>query len=155
MPGKFYNIDPETCSMEELAKAIKDCKNIEDNYHNNEQACKIFINSIYGAMANKFYYNSNIAMAESITLQGQDLIKYSVKVVNYYFNQLWPGDDVAHTKVADYMKKNSLNLTRCGDMFLYNQVSRTAKPKEDSSGGGSSTHTSSSGETHGGSGGSF
>ena len=56
---------------------------------------------------------------------------------------------------ADYMKKNSLNLTRCGDMFLYNQVSRTAKPKEDSSGGGSSTHTSSSGETHGGSGGSF
>ena len=56
---------------------------------------------------------------------------------------------------ADYMKKNSLNLTRCGDMFLYNQVSRTAKPKEDSSGGGSSTHTSSSGETHGGSSGSF
>ena len=106
MPGKFYNIDPETCSMEELAKAIKDCKNIEDNYHNNEQACKIFINSIYGAMANKFYYNSNIAMAESITLQGQDLIKYSVKVVNYYFNQLWPGDDVAHTKVAEYMKRH-------------------------------------------------
>ena len=67
------------------------------------------------------------------------------------------GMKTVHMKpdAADYMKKNSLNLTRCGDMFLYNQVSRTAKPKEDSSGGGSSTHTSSSGETHGGSGGSF
>lgn len=106
MPGKFYSIDPETCSMEELAAAIKDCKNKEDYYHNLEQSAKIFINSIYGAMANKFYYNSNIAMAESITLQGQDLIKYSVKVVNYYFNSLWPTDTVAHQKVADYMLKH-------------------------------------------------
>ena len=106
MPGKFYNIDPETCSMEELAAAIKDCKNKEDYYHNLEQSAKIFINSIYGAMANKFYYNSNIAMAESITLQGQDLIKYSVRVVNYYFSKLWPTDEVAHTKVAEYMKKH-------------------------------------------------
>ena len=106
MPGKFYNIDPETCSMEELAVAIKDCKNKEDYYHNLEQSAKIFINSIYGAMANKFYYNSNIAMAESITLQGQDLIKYSVRVVNYYFSKLWPADEVAHTKVAEYMKKH-------------------------------------------------
>lgn len=106
MPGKFYNIDPETCSMEELAAAIKECKNKEDYYHNLEQSAKIFINSIYGAMANKFYYNSNIAMAESITLQGQDLIKYSVKVVNYYFSKLWPTDEIAHTKVAEYMKRH-------------------------------------------------
>ncbi len=57
---------------------------------------------------------------------------------------------------AGYMKKGSLNLTGSSDMFLYSQVSRTAKPKESSSSdGGSSTHTSSSGETHGGSGGSF
>lgn len=106
MPGKFYNIDPETCSMEELQAAIKDCKNKEDYYYTLEQSAKIFINSIYGAMANKFYYNSNIAMAESITLQGQDLIKFSVKVVNYYFAKLWPTDEVAHTKVAEYMKKH-------------------------------------------------
>ena len=105
MAGKFYNIDPESCSIEELSAAIKDCKNKEDYYHNLEQSAKIFINSIYGAMANKFYYNSNIAMAESITLQGQDLIKYSVKVVNYYFEKLWPTDEVAHQRVADYMKK--------------------------------------------------
>ena len=56
---------------------------------------------------------------------------------------------------ADYMKEGTLHINRSRDMFLYNHVSRTAKPKNDSSGGGSSTHTSSSGETHGGSGGSF
>ena len=40
------------------------------------------------------------------------------------------------------------------DLFLYNTVTRTAKPKNNSS-SGSSTHTSSSGSTHGGGGGKF
>ena len=54
------------------------------------------------------------------------------------------------------MKDGSLHINRSRDIFLYHQVTRTAKPKEESfGGGGSSTHTSSSGETHGGSSGSF
>ena len=55
---------------------------------------------------------------------------------------------------ADYMVDGSLQITRSNDVFLYHQVTKTAKPKDDDS-GGSSVHTSSSGETHGGSGGSF
>lgn len=54
---------------------------------------------------------------------------------------------------ADYLQKGSVHLSRSHDMFLYRQVSRTAKPKNNSS--SSSTHVSSSGRTHGGSGGSF
>lgn len=56
-----------------------------------------------------------------------------------------------------YIKENSLNVTRSEDQFLYSTVNRTAKPKETSSSsdGGSSTHTSSSGRTHGGTGGKF
>lgn len=67
------------------------------------------------------------------------------------------GMKTVHMKpdAADYMKAGSLHINRSRDMFLYNHITRTAKPKNDSSGGGSSTHTSSSGETHGGSGGSF
>lgn len=103
--GKFYNIDPETCSMEELAAAIKACKLAEDDYNNKQLSCKIFINSIYGAMANQYYYNSNISMAESITLQGQDLIKYSVIVVNDYFRNYWNTDEETHKNIAEYMKK--------------------------------------------------
>ena len=53
-----------------------------------------------------------------------------------------------------YMKADSMNITESRDMFLYNTVTRTAKPKNSDS-GGSSTHTSSSGSTHGGGGGKF
>lgn len=67
------------------------------------------------------------------------------------------GMKTVHMKpdAADYMKEGSLHINRSRDMFLYHNVTRTAKPKNESSGGGSSTHTSSSGETHGGSSGSF
>lgn len=60
----------------------------------------------------------------------------------------------------NYIKKNSLRLTRENELFLYKNVTRTEKPKENSlsnnsSSGGSTTHTSSSGRTHGGGGGKF
>ena len=56
---------------------------------------------------------------------------------------------------GDYMKSGSLNTTESKDTFLYNTVTRTAKPKSRDSGGGSSTHISSSGSSHGGGGGKF
>lgn len=54
-----------------------------------------------------------------------------------------------------YIKKGSMNLTQEKDLFLYKHVDRTEKPKEDKSSGGSTTHTSSSGATHGGGSGKF
>lgn len=56
---------------------------------------------------------------------------------------------------AEYTRPGSFYLRDQSDVFLYNQVSRTAKPQETRSGGGSSTHTSSSGTSHGGGGGKF
>lgn len=57
---------------------------------------------------------------------------------------------------VDYVVPGSFNLVDQRDIFLYNNVTRTARPKEtSSSSGGSSTHTSSSGATHGGGGGKF
>ena len=51
---------------------------------------------------------------------------------------------------ASYVKENSMNITARRDNFLYSTISRVAKPKENSS-----THTGSSGTSHGGSSGSF
>lgn len=48
----------------------------------------------------------------------------------------------------DYIKNDSMKLTRKTDLFLYEKVERRKKPKENDS-GGSETHTSSSGTTHG------
>ena len=60
------------------------------------------------------------------------------------------------SEANNYVKANSMILTENRDLFLYNQVSRRARPKEtDNSSGGSSTHTSSSGSSHGGGGGKF
>ena len=57
---------------------------------------------------------------------------------------------------AEYTRPGSFYLRDQSDVFLYNQVTRTAKPQETrSGGGGSSTHTSSSGASHGGGGGKF
>ncbi len=50
---------------------------------------------------------------------------------------------------ANYMKPGSMNMNFSRDIFLYSTVSKREKPKE------SSTHTSSSGRTHGGRSGSF
>ena len=52
---------------------------------------------------------------------------------------------------ADYVKSGSLNVTHRQDLFLYRNVRRTPKPKD----GGSGTHRSSSGRSHGGGGGKF
>ena len=50
---------------------------------------------------------------------------------------------------ANYMKPGSMNMNFSRDIFLYSTITKREKPKE------SSTHTSSSGRTHGGRSGSF
>ena len=54
-------------------------------------------------------------------------------------------------RADNYVIPGSLQLTGSRDLFLYSQVTKTERPKS----GGSSTHTSSSGRTHGGGGGKF
>lgn len=56
------------------------------------------------------------------------------------------------TSANNYLKSGSLNITDSSDIFLYSNVTRTAKPKNNDNG---STHESSSGNTYGGGGGKF
>ena len=58
-------------------------------------------------------------------------------------------------QAASYVRKGSMNVTKSNDFYLYRTVSRTAKPKEEEHSGDSTTHTSSSGDTFGGSSGKF
>lgn len=66
----------------------------------------------------------------------------------------------SQTAADNYMKQDSMKLTRKNDLFLYKKVDRRRRETASSSGsssssGGSRTHTSSSGTTHGGGGGKF
>ena len=54
---------------------------------------------------------------------------------------------------ASYVREGSMNLTNSRELFLYRDVDRTEHVEAKDS--DSSTHTSSSGTTHGGGGGSF
>ena len=116
--GKFYNIDPETCSKEELEAAIKNCIFAEELGNTQQLGAKTFINSCYGALASQFYQCSNTQIAESITLQGQDLIKYSTRKVNEYFKDKWSSDVEVHKKIAEHMK--SLHKDFNVEAFLNN-----------------------------------
>lgn len=60
---------------------------------------------------------------------------------------------VKSDSAASYVKDNSMKINRMNDIFMYSTISRTVKPKENESRGG--THTSSSGREHGGMSGSF
>lgn len=55
----------------------------------------------------------------------------------------------------DYYADGTLDVSRSRDVFLYSNVIRVRKSEDSPSEGGSSTHTSSSGATHGGGGRSF
>lgn len=81
-------------------QAIIDQKNLEaKNFYNMEQAVKLTLNSIYGAFGNEYFYFFNIDMAESITLQGQDAILFTERILNEYFQNFWHKD----TKLHDHL----------------------------------------------------
>jgi len=67
---------------------------------NEEQAIKIFINSVYGATASPFFVGYNVKVAEAITLQGQEMIKFVTKIVNRYFLEFWHRDKVVHEAIG-------------------------------------------------------
>ena len=51
-----------------------------------QTAIKILLNSLYGAMGNKYFRYFDIRIASAITLTGQEVIKYSETKVNEFLN---------------------------------------------------------------------
>jgi len=78
------NTDIESLSKPELEKRLVELEDSANRYFNYEQSVKRILNSIYGAFGNQWFYFFNIDIAESITLQGQDAILYSEKMLNLY-----------------------------------------------------------------------
>lgn len=119
--GKYYNIDPENCTIEELKLAIQVVEAKAEYFNTLQLGSKLFINSVYGVFGTEFFNLFNEDLAESITLQGQDLIKFSVEEINKYFSELWKTDYDAHNKIASTMKSKFPDFPV--DTFL--QMART------------------------------
>ena len=113
--------DPNTCSLEELKARINELELTEEYYNTMQLSAKTFINSVYGYFGTSFALLANSDIAESITLQGQDLIKFSVIEINDYINNVWNRDYEGHKRIADRMKGIF------GDAFKYEQFLELAR----------------------------
>lgn len=117
----------------------------EDNYYNAFNTfidqCDYYINGYI----NGFPFDAGMSLVISLVI-GFIIAFIAVSVMKGKLTS------VAFQKNATtYVKEGSMNITTSRDFFLYSTITRTEKPKDN----GSSTHTSSSGRTHGGGGGRF
>ncbi len=97
---KHSVINPETSSPEEIKAEIKRLSLLMNLKKNDEQAIKIFINSIYGATASPYFVGYNVKIAEAITLQGQEVRAFGAKIFNRYLTEFWHRDKELHAKLG-------------------------------------------------------
>lgn len=83
--------DPDSLNDEEVA-FLKHQSQLHFTY---EKGVKLVLNSIYGAFGNEFFHFFNVNIAETITMQGQEAIKYTEKMVNAYFSEFFHKDKQA------------------------------------------------------------
>lgn len=100
MTFNLVKVNPYECSIDDLKEEIERLKSIKEEYYNLEQSVKIFINSVYGACASPYFVGYNINVAEAVTLQGQDLIKYANTVIDEYFINHWHLDKELHKSLG-------------------------------------------------------
>ena len=109
-------IDYEKLSLEELKEKLNELQKKSLDYHNEEQAIKLTLNSIYGALGNNYFIFFNLDVAESVTLQGQDIWKFAEKIINKYFNEMWHLDTELHEKMGvTNVKKINSDVVIYGD----------------------------------------
>jgi DNA polymerase elongation subunit (family B) len=70
-------------------------------FNNQQMVRKIFLNSLYGAMANRYFMFYDVAMAEAITLTGQLTIRWIADNINAYLNKLLKTKDVDYVVASD------------------------------------------------------
>lgn len=113
MDFKYAKIDT-TSNVDDIKKEIERLSQMSSDKKNEEQAIKTFIASVYGATGNPYFVGFNVDVAEAITLQGQDLIKFVKKRINTYFKDFWYRDKELHSKL------NVTNVRKIDDdIFIY------------------------------------
>lgn len=101
MSKKFSKIeDPQNCPIEELEAEVERLKDVYEYYEAKQLALKTFLNSVYGACASQYFIGHNIDVAESITLQGQNLNHYSENCLNRYFDGIFQKDVELYKKLG-------------------------------------------------------
>ena len=72
-----------------------------NRYNNRQMAIKILLNSLYGALGNKYFRYFDMRMAEGITLSGQLSVLWAEKAVNEEMNNVLKTDNVDYVIAID------------------------------------------------------
>lgn len=94
-------IDLSSMSDDELLALREKTKLEIETYNRFQMAIKIFINSLYGAMANRYFRYYDNRIAEAITLTGQLTIRWAERAVNERMNKLLSTKDVDYVIAID------------------------------------------------------
>jgi DNA polymerase elongation subunit (family B) len=86
--------------IDTIKKAIYNLQSQVDDFYNKEQAIKLILNSIYGAVGNPHMVFFNPYVAEAVTAQGKEIILYSEKIMNHYFMNIWHTDGKLHENLG-------------------------------------------------------
>ena len=97
---ELKNAPVDSLDLEQLQTLADHYERESAKYTAYEQAVKVTLNSIYGAFGNKWFHFFNIDIAESITLQGQNAILYSEKILNRYAQDFWHKDTKLHEQLG-------------------------------------------------------
>lgn len=76
----------EACDKNNKAEVYRIERDIA-HYENQQLAIKILLNSLYGALGNKYFRYFTMEIAEGITITGQTIIKWGEKHINSYLNK--------------------------------------------------------------------
>ncbi len=86
----------ENTPKSNIAEIIRIERDIS-RFENQQMAIKILLNSLYGALGNKYFRYFDLRIAEGITLTGQAVIRWAEKSVNQFMNK------VCETDTKDYV----------------------------------------------------
>lgn len=90
----------ENPTKEEITRELERLKRLKTDFKNKNEALKIILNSIYGVAGFQHFICYSRDVAESITLQSQDLIQYTIKIYNDFFKEEWHTRTDMHEKMG-------------------------------------------------------
>jgi DNA polymerase elongation subunit (family B) len=70
-------------------------------FENQQMAIKILLNSLYGALGNRYFRYFDLRVAEGITLTGQTVIRWAEKAVNEFMNKACQTEGVDYVIAID------------------------------------------------------
>ena len=91
-----------TLEQQEIIKPkLRELETLHQNLNNRQHAYKIFLNSIYGQLGNKYFPLFDLDNAEAVTLSGQKVIKGSAIFLQDYFRKKYKLPDYTAPVAGD------------------------------------------------------